>query len=114
MPDKRKLKRRHLIYYLRVFSGNAKNPLGFIVDINSDGVMLLSEKELKTGKTLKLKMDLPETFGNKSKVSFEAKCRWCKQGLNSDFYESGFEFAKISKEDADMIENVVSYFGFND
>jgi hypothetical protein len=43
MPEKRKLKRRQLIYYLRVLDRDSGALVGRLVDITTEGVMLLSE-----------------------------------------------------------------------
>ncbi len=114
MDEKRKLKRRHLIYYLRIYSGKSKTPLGFLVDIHSEGIMIISEKEIKTGKQFDLKMDLPKSAGEKKSVLFKTKSIWCTKGVNSDLYETGFEFVNISEKDLQMIDNIVYDFGFDD
>jgi len=114
MQNQRLFKRRHLIYYLRIFKARAKNPLGFLVDIHTQGFMITSEKKVETEKNFKLKMDLPENISGKKQVTFEAKGVWCRPGINTDFYETGFELTKISDEDAFIIENLVNLFGFND
>jgi hypothetical protein len=47
MQEKRKLKRRHLIYYLRVFEKNTDTLLGYLVDITPEGIMIMSESPVE-------------------------------------------------------------------
>ena len=49
MDDQRKLKRRHLIYYLRVFDAESGDVLGHIIDIHTEGFLLISEHPIPTG-----------------------------------------------------------------
>lgn len=114
MREKRKLKRRHLIYYLRVYNGKSKNPLGFMADIHEKGIMLVSDDPIEKDTVYHLKMELPQEIGRKTHIEFSAKSLWCKQGINSDFYESGFSFEKIDQESISTIDNVIRFFGFKD
>jgi len=114
MIEKRELKRRHLIYYLRVYNGESKSPIGFMVDIHFKGIMLISDEPIKTNKHFDLKMELPRKTGDKSHVEFSAKSLWCKKSVNSDFFESGFSLEKIDEESLAAIDNIIKYFGFRD
>ncbi len=114
MLEKRELKRRHLIYYLRVYNGKSKNPIGFMVDIHFKGLMLISDEPIKSNKNFNLKMELPNKTGDKSYVDFSVKSLWCKKSVNADFYESGFSLEKIDEESLSTIDNIVKYFGFRD
>ena len=114
MLEKRELKRRHLIYYLRVYSDNSKNPLGFMADIHFKGIMLISDSLIETEKMFNLRMELPQQTGNNSTVEFAAKSLWSKQSINSDFYETGFSLEKIDEESISLIDTVIKYFGFRD
>ena len=114
MEEKRELKRRHLIYYLRVYNGKSKNPFGFMVDIHFKGLMLISDESIKTKKHFDLKMELPQETGDKLHVEFAATSLWCKKSVNADFYESGFSLDKIDEESLASIDNIIRYFGFRD
>ena len=56
--DSRSLKRRHLIYYLRVFDRNTDKLFGHIVDITTEGVMMIGEKAIETNTVYQLRMEL--------------------------------------------------------
>ena len=84
MVEKRKLKRRHLIYYLRVYEDKSKTPLGYMADIHSQGIMLISDNPIKTNKLFKLRMELPQQIGTKAQIEFTARSLWGKKGINDN------------------------------
>lgn len=114
MLEKRKLKRRHLIYYLRVYSGKSKKTLGYMADIHSKGIMLISDNRIEEKKKFNLRMELPQQIGKITHIEFAAKSLWCKQALNSDFFETGFTIDKIDEESISTIDSVIKFFGFKD
>ena len=52
--DKRQLKRVHLIYYLRIFDNDAGTAIGHLVDITTQGIMIISEEPVPAGKDFSL------------------------------------------------------------
>ncbi len=46
MEERRKIKRRHLLYFGRVYDETARKLLGYLVDITESGFMLLSEEPI--------------------------------------------------------------------
>ena len=59
MPDRRRHKRRHLIYYLEVFDDATDRLIGHVVDITMKGIMLTSEEPIELNSTLRLRIELP-------------------------------------------------------
>ena len=114
MEDKRQLKRRHLVFYLRVFDAATDNLLGYVVDITNEGLMLVSETPIDKDKVFTIKMDLPAEIEKKTHLKFEAKSLWCKNDINSDYFDVGFQIKGIAHNDIQVIEDLINYFGFND
>ncbi|MES9943659.1 PilZ domain-containing protein [Candidatus Thiodiazotropha sp. CDECU1] len=112
--DRRTIKRRHLIYYLRVWRLDGNTPLGHVVDINTEGMMLISEKPVETGQEMHLELRLPDSEGELNSMSFKAICRWSDKDVNSAFYDSGFEFIDKSPEAAEMLQTLIEEYGFKD
>ena len=114
MLKERRLSRKHLIFYLRVFDRKTDEVIGHLVDITTKGVMLISEKPLKANTIFQLRMTLPvETMGSKQ-LSFDAKSAWVKKDINPDFYITGFEIQSIKPNDINVIEQLIKEFGFQD
>ncbi|MES9833693.1 MAG: PilZ domain-containing protein [Candidatus Thiodiazotropha sp. LLP2] len=112
--DRRAIKRRHLIYYLRVWKTEDNTPLGQVVDINSQGMMLIGEKPVPTGEEFNLKINLPESEEELNFLNFKAVCRWSSKDINTAFYDSGLEFTDQSEEKIEALQRLIEDYGFND
>lgn len=112
--EKRKLKRRHLIYYLRVFDQKTGQLLGRLVDITTEGIMLISEKPIEVNRTYKVRMALPTQILRRSDMVFEAVSVWSKRDVNPDFFATGFRITGVSEEDVAVVERLIHRYGFND
>lgn len=105
--NQRRVSRRHLIYYLRVFDTATGELLGNLVDISTNGIMLVSDKPVVPNASYRLKMVLPETVDGRREVEFEAESRWCQKGANQDFYDSGFELIDPPSMFMDAVDKLV-------
>lgn len=112
--EKRQLKRRHLIYYLRVFNNQNNQLIGHLVDITSKGIMLISENPVNTGVDYEMRMTLPAEILAKSDILLKGTCLWCKKDINPDFYASGFNVQELPVNDILVIESLIQRYGFQD
>jgi hypothetical protein len=114
VKEKRRLKRRHLIYYLRVFEKNDDQPIGHMVDISAEGMMLISEDPIKTGTVFELRMVLPVEIEGSREIIFSAESRWCGKDENPDFYNTGFQLIDPSQEHIKITEHLIQKFCFKE
>jgi PilZ domain-containing protein len=114
VKEKRRVKRRHLIYYLRVFEKNADQPIGHMVDISAEGMMLISEDPIKTGSVFELKMVLPVEIDGSREIIFSAESKWCREDENPDFYNTGFQLINFSAEHIKITEHLIHKFCFKE
>ena len=105
MDERRKHKRRHSIFYIKVYDKKTGKIAGRLVDITTGGMMLVSEKPLKIGTVSKYRMPLPEKIHDTAEISFEAKSVWNGPDVNSDFFDTGFQFIEPTYEMIDLICN---------
>lgn len=103
----RKVPRRHLIYYLRVFDADSNEMLGNLVDISTRGIMLVSEKPVEVDKAFNLHMVLPETLEGSRDVEFRGISRWCRNDVNPSFYDTGFELVDPSSSFMEALDKLV-------
>ncbi|MBN1265273.1 MAG: PilZ domain-containing protein [Anaerolineales bacterium] len=113
MLSRRKLKRRHLIYYLRLFDRSNGKLLGHLVDITTEGIKVMSEAPLPMNQHFQFEMMLPEEF-NTEKITFDATSVHCSNDVNPDFYATGFTIDQIDSDHAALIETLIEEFGFRD
>jgi hypothetical protein len=114
MLERRKLKRRHLIYYLRVFNRLNDALVGHLVDITTEGVMLISEEPIEIDKDFTFRMALPTGMWGKDDIEFDAQSVWCKRDINPLFFVTGFKLSNIPAELVAIIESLIENFGFRD
>jgi hypothetical protein len=112
--DRRKVNRRYLAFYSRVFDVKSHHLVGHVVDITPQGLMLISETPLPTDTVFRLEIELPEDFADKRAITFDARSRWCEPDIDPHFHNTGFELFDLAPEDAVIIENIVTTFGFRD
>lgn len=114
MPEQRQLKRRHLIYYLRVFDQETASLLGHLVDITSRGIMLVSDKEIPLDQDFRLLMDLPNRIQGQESLEFSARSLWTGRDVNPDFFVTGFQIQGLASSSAEAIRQLIEDFGFKD
>jgi hypothetical protein len=114
MSDRRTLHRRHLIYYLKVFDRTTDELLGHLVDITEEGLMLVSENCLESGKVFKLKMSLPREIEDKEEIEFDAMSMWCRKDVNPSLFGLGLKFEYVDATTRQIIFELIHEFGFSD
>ena len=112
--ERRKSQRRHLIYYLKLFDIDADQLLGNLVDITTEGLMLVSEHPLEKGEQYHLKLVLPKKVLGKKAIDFRGRCLWCQEDVNPGLFAAGLQFTQITGEDQLVIEVLVRRHGFQD
>ena len=111
--EQRRMKRRHLIYYLEATDRETGKLIGFLVDITTKGIMLMSKTPIETGKIFQLRILLKTDLIEKKYLNFDAKSKWCEKSINTDIYDTGFELINKDISDFREIEEVIDELGFN-
>lgn len=114
MKERRRIARKYLMYYSRVFNQKTGEVLGHLVDISAGGALLLSEKPLPVGEIFSLRMELPDELGQKQFLSFEARSAWSSQDTIPEFYDTGLELINPNHSTLTTIEHLIEAFGFKE
>ena len=114
MDERRNLKRRHLIYYLRVFNDKTNEVIGHVIDIHTDGHLLISDKPLPTNQTFRLRMVLPTEINRHQEITFDAQSVWSRRDNIPDFYNTGFKFIDLAPQYVETIRQLIHLFGLQD
>ncbi|MBN1496025.1 MAG: PilZ domain-containing protein [Spirochaetes bacterium] len=111
----REHQRAYITFYLRVFEGNGF--LGFLIDISREGMKLLSDNILETGREYLIRMKLPASLewkGRKDEdrsIEFSAACQWSKHDyIEKEFYISGFKFSNLGDEEQAIIHEMITAY----
>jgi hypothetical protein len=114
MVERRRLSRRHVLFYSRVFERKTGVFLGYLGNLNEGGMMVISETPIEVDKVYLLRLDLPEDIFSKSVLNFEGKSVWCQLDIDPKFYNTGFKFVKITEESKDIIAKIIVEYGFRE
>jgi hypothetical protein len=114
MRDKRNLKRRHLIYYLHIQERASGNLIGYLVDISTEGIMIMSEHPIEVGTVLELKIMLESEMSAKQYLYFDVKTLRSEKSINGSTYDVGCKLLNLSPEDFREIEMIIDELGFRD
>jgi hypothetical protein len=114
MKDKRKIDRRFLHYYMRVYDAASRQQIGNLVDITPHGMMLVSEHPLPQGQTTRLQVELTEEVADKPFMEFSAYSKWSEPDIIPNMYNTGFEILDLTPEDSGIIQHIIEEFGFRD
>lgn len=75
---------------LTVFDRLSKQPIGDLVNLSTDGAMLVSSEPIKPASTHFCQMVLqPQIMGHRE-VNFELECRWSRKNITKNRWESGY------------------------
>ena len=114
MQEKRKLKRRYLLYYMRIYDLGSRKQIGNLVDITPQGIMIVGEHPIPEGQTCHLRMELTNEVAEKTYMEFSALSIWCEPDVTPDRFNTGLEILDLSPEDAEIIQRINELFGFRD
>ena len=112
MADKRRLKRWHLIYYLRVFECDNGQLLGHLVDVTTEGLMLVSERRIPNGQEFDLRMEIPTEDGIRN-IPLKTYSVWSDYDINRSFFDTGFELVDPSSETIYQIRELIDELHFD-
>ena len=110
--NSRRNKRWYLVLYLRVFDQDTGELLGHIVDINKEGIRLVSDKSIPPGQTFRLWVDVPKENTPRQRIHLEVESLWSDRDVNPDFYATGFRIHNIGTQALLQLQLLIEEFKF--
>lgn len=110
--EQRRQKRWYLVMYLRVYDQDTQELLGHIVDINKDGIRLVSDKAIPPNRSYRLWLDVPKENAAHQRIFLEAESLWCGRDVNPDFYDTGFRILNIGASALLQLQLLIEEFKF--
>jgi len=114
MQEKRRIKRRYLLYYMRVYDDDSHQQIGNLVDITPVGAMVVSETPIPVKLTYHLKLELSDDISDQPFLEFTARSLWCQADVEPHFYNTGFKIVKLDPDQVGIVERIVEVYGFRD
>ena len=114
MEDRRKFKRKNLICHCEVSDAKSGEPVGSMVDITPEGMMLISHRPVEVNTVLHCEVELPSEILGSRRVAFTAQTRWCRHDINPDVFNMGLQFTDLANMDIETIIGLIADFSFPD
>jgi hypothetical protein len=113
--DRRRYKRRNLIYYMPVIESDTQHTIGRMADISSRGFKLDSETEIPLGKDFQLGLNTTPDIADDPFIAFVARSRWCEADkIEPCQYYVGFDIVDIDPQAAKVVQCIVDKYGASD
>lgn len=107
MFDRRKLPRKHILFYSPVFGDPGGELIGYLENISQKGIMVVSEYSFRDGTELRIAIDLPDRQNGERKMSLKIRCIWCRRDSDPQLYNVGFEILEIRPEDRPVLDRLL-------
>jgi hypothetical protein len=110
--EKRKQQRRHLIYYLKILNSDENILIGHVIDITTEGLMMLSEQRIEHGEVLNVTLEMPQDLKIEP-LHLTMQCMWSRPDVNPEYQASGYLFVDHSDTARKTIQRLISSIGFS-
>ena len=81
--------------------------LGHVVNVTTEGIMLISEKPLAIDCEFQLKMEIPVDGENSAEIELDARSIWSKPDVDPFYYNTGFQFIHCSDKAVNTISSLI-------
>jgi hypothetical protein len=114
MQERRKIDRKYLAVYSRVFDRGSGRVLGYLADLSQKGAMIISDDPLPASEIFSLRFDLPDPpLFSADHLDIQTRVAWCSPDVDPAFQNIGFEFISISEQDARIIDEMIEAYEFH-
>ena len=100
--------RRHTNTFLGVYDRSTEELLGRLVNMTTEGVMLLSKDTIESDALFQFRMELPVEIMGSTEIVFDAKSVWSKKDEVSYEYSTGFHIVDLSHKEFDKIDLLIN------
>lgn len=115
MPEQRRHKRRHLIYYLDVFDRSTGARLGSLGDLTAQGMLLLADRPYVSGAELALEVELPVASGFQGgRFAVDARVMWSDVDSNPAYHCVGLAFEDLGDTEEAIVHYLIKLLSFAD
>ena len=111
MKERRKANRFSLNYYMSAINAETNQKVGNVVDISTQGIMLVSETPIPVGEIIIIRLPLDQTIFEKPALEFKVMSIWCHPDVEPTSYSIGFELMDMASEDVETISHIAVRFG---
>ncbi len=89
--------------YFRVYDRITDKSLGYMVDISSEGMKILSRIFIRENTTYQIRVELPEEVKGSDQLIVDVRSVWCERDPESEHYRAGFAFVSTFPHHEEII-----------
>ena len=109
--SQRRLKRHQIAGVIEVYDSVMQQYLGRLVNIHSEGMMLMGDKSLSIEKIYQLDLILPQPFDGVDKIHLGIDCLWVREAGDGSPYWAGCRIIDVSDDALVMVNKLVDLWG---
>lgn len=110
--NNKNLDRKELVYFPTIINMADNSTIGRVVDITTEGFLVISDIEMKPDDNLDIKIQWTDELGNEAYIQCKAEVRWCKEDVNPDYMAIGLRITQIDEKDRENIKRLMRKWGF--
>ncbi len=111
--ENRRQERINLIFYLPVKNAEDESLIGRIIDLTTEGMMLICENSIPAHEEFKCILDNPDEEKTSREINMTIVSRWTKPAENESYFYTGFRISEISPRDRSLIESIMKWYNFS-
>lgn len=109
--EKRRLKRHALSGPVNVYDYLSKTFLGRLVNLHSEGLMIMGHYPFEDGKIYQLDLYLPEPIQGREFISLAVDCLWTRGEDDERVYWAGCKVIDISDQAREDLQQLIEWLG---
>lgn len=111
--ERRKLPRKYLVIYSRVFDRKSGQVIGYLSDLTVEGCMLIGESLISENTRVDIRVDLPDDppFTRKQ-LDLTVRAMWSRPDIDPSFFNTGFHFENPTPDDIILIKEMIEAYEF--
>lgn len=106
----RKLERKELSQTIAVHDVINGGVFGELVNVTTEGIMVMTDREIETQAIFQLSLELPEPLIGSSQILLGADCLWCRRAENFSRYWAGFQIIDASELALEQVEALIDLY----
>jgi hypothetical protein len=112
--EKRKAKRRHLIFYFAAQDHTSGTMLGHVADITTDGMLVIGDSVLTVGTRVSFDVNLSQVDGLRNEhVTGVADVKWTGADHNPALKCMGLQFVDLGPRELANIDVLIKYLAID-
>lgn len=108
----RSQQRWNLVHHLKVVKAENNQTIGHLVDVTTEGMMLISEEAIPLNQVYNLRMEIPTEENIPQMIALTAESLWTKKDVNPAFHDTGFRLINPSKRAINAITRLIEELQF--